>query len=168
MLAYLFWHSPADGADLDEYEGLLAAFHARLREVPPPGFRESVAFAPSSDSARYKYEDWYLVDDWNALGIMNSAAVDAARGPRHDPVARQAAKGAGGIYALQRGVLPITEVGSAAWSHKPPGLPHGTFETQLADGREPAEYALWQRQMVLGPAPEYCVLTAGEALRRVA
>lgn len=166
MLAYLFWHSPADGADLDEYEGLLAAFHARLREVPPPGFRESVAFALASD--RYRYEDWYLVDDWNALGIMNSAAVDAARGPRHDPIARQAGKGAGGVYALRRGALAIADAGSAAWSHKPAGLPHGTFENQLAEGREPPEYAVWQRQMVLGPAPEFCVLAPGDELRRVA
>jgi hypothetical protein len=69
---------------------------------------------------------------------------------------------------LRRGELPIADAGAAAWSGKPSGVPYGTFENQLAEGREPEEYALWQRQMVLGPAPEYCFLTPGDALRRVA
>ena len=167
MLAYLFWHSPDPSIGAAEYEALLATFHARLRDAPPPGFRESVAFAGGySDS--YAYEDWYLVDDWTALGVLNAAAVDHVRRPEHDPVARRAAKGAGGVYALRAGDLPIADAGAAEWSRKPLGDPYPDWEAGLAEGREPAGFALWQRQLVLGPAPEYCLTTAGDELRRVA
>ena len=49
------------------------------------------------------------------------------------------------------------------------------YEAQLAafhvDAAQPgdgAPFALWQRQMVLGPAPEHCLLTTGDELVRVA
>ena len=167
MLAYLFWHSPAGAASAAEYEALLAAFHARLRADPPRGFRGSVAFAVSNGYS-YSYEDWYLVDDWAALGVLNAAAVDAAHRGDHDPVARQAGNGAGGVYELRAGVLPVGDAGLAEWSAKPLGTPYAEWEAGLVEGRDPARFALWQRQLVLGPAPEYCLLTVGSALRRVA
>lgn len=166
MLAYLFWHSPAQSIGASDYEALLATFHARLRDAPPPGFRESVAFA-AGYSDRYAYEDWYLVDDWNALGVLNEAAVDHVRRPEHDPVARQAATGAGGVYALRAGELPVGGAGAAEWSAKPLGRPYPDWESGLTEGRDPAAFALWQRQLVLGPAPEYCLLAPGESLRRI-
>jgi len=168
VLAYLFWHSPAASADAAEYEALLAAFHARLREAPPPGFRASAAFAVTTSWGGDGYEDWYLVDDWSALGVLNADAVDDVRGPEHDPVARLAAKGAGGVYELRAGDLHVAAAGAAEWSAKPLGNPYGEFEAALTEGRDPAEFALWQRQLVLGPAPEYCLLTPGDVLRRVA
>jgi len=168
LLAYVFWHSPADSVDRAEYESLLVSFHARLRDAPPPGFRESVVFAASySDSNRYSYEDWYLVDDWASLGVLNKDAVDDVRGPEHDPVARLAAKGAGGVYEHRAGDLSVAAAGAAAWSAKPLGEPYAEFEAALTADRDPAEFALWQRQLVLGPAPEYCLLTPGSAMALV-
>ena len=164
-LAYVFWHGPGDAAARGDYEELLAAFHARLRDAPPPGFRESVAFAPGHG---YDYEDWYLVDGWADLGVLNADAVDDVRGPEHDRVARLAAKGAGGVYALRSGDLAIADAGAADWSAKPLGEPYADFEAALTAGREPGGFALWQRQMVLGPAPEFCLLTRGGDLRRIA
>lgn len=168
MLAYLFWHSPAASADRAGYEALLGAFHARMREAPPPGFRESVAFAVTTPWGGDGYEDWYLVDDWSALGVLNRDAVDHVRGPEHDPVARLAATGAGGVYALRAGGLGLRDAGAAEWSAKPLGEPYEAFEAALTAGCDAAEFALWQRQLVLGPAPEFCMLTPGAALRRVA
>jgi hypothetical protein len=167
VLAYLFWHSPADSADIAEYEALLLAFHARLREAPPPGFRESAAFAVTTPWSGDGYEDWYLVDDWSALGVLNADAVDDVRGPEHDPIARLAARGAGGVYEQRAGDLPIGAAGAAQWSAKPLGKPYGDFEAGLTEGLDPAAFALWQRQLVLGPAPEFCLLEPGDALRRV-
>ena len=168
MLAYLFWHSPADAVERSEYEALLAAFHERLREAPPPGFRESVAFAVTTAWAGTGYEDWYLVDGWRALGVLNADAVDDVRGPEHEPVARRAATGAGGVYALRAGDMAVGDAGAAEWSVKPAGEPYPDWEARLTAGRDAADFALWQRQLVLGPAPEYCLLTPGDSLRRIA
>jgi hypothetical protein len=152
----VFWHRPADPADPARYEARLAAFHDRLRSDPPAGFRGSAAFrvgVPWIDGAGY--EDWYLVDDWHSVGVLNAAAVDAVHQHDHDAVARDAGAGAGGLFALKAGDLDLREAGSAAWTHRPPPTPDG-------------DYALWQRQMVLGPAPEYCLLTPGADRARVA
>src|SRR4051812_44462374 len=94
------------------------------------------------------YEDWYLVEDWNALGVPNTPAVDAAHRSEHDAVARDAAHGAGGVFQLQSGELALKDVGDAQWSARSPDVP------------DAPDKALWQRQLVLGPAPEYCLLSA--------
>ena len=153
MIAYVFWHRPS--GDAESYERRLAEFHARLRTEPPDGFRGSAAFSVDVPWMGTGYEDWYLVDDWSSLGVLNAAAVDAAHRADHDAVARDAAHGAGGVYALRSGGLRLDDAGDAQWSAKPLDAPKG------------ADYALWQRQMVLGPAPEYCLLTPGERLRIV-
>ena len=145
MLAYVFWHRPRPGADRDEYEDALARFHSSL-DNPSASFRlDALPFGDGEPG----YEDWYLVDDWAALGELNVAAVDAAHRPRHDAAAELAAHGWGGVYALLRG--PAEPPATARWRHRAPDEP---------------ELAVWQRQMVLGPAPEYCVSEPrGEAPR---
>ncbi len=40
----------------------------------------------------------------------------------------------------------------------PPGSPRGEPAQLLADGIDPAHASLWRRALVLGPAPEYCLL----------
>jgi hypothetical protein len=147
VLAYLFWHQPTAGAA--DYERRLAEFHERLRADPPAGFAGSAAFRVDVPWMGQAYEDWYLVEDWNALGVLNAAAVDAARKRDHDAVAHEAADGAGGVYRLLDGGLALDDVGDVTWSASP-----------LAAAPGPDE-ALWQRQMVLGPAPEYCLLRRG-------
>jgi hypothetical protein len=144
VLAYLFWHQPAAGTN--DYERRLVDFHARLRADPPAGFAGSAAFRVDVPWMGQSYEDWYLVEDWAALGVLNAAAVDAAHKRDHDAVARDAAAGAGGVYRLLGGELALEDVGDATWSAKPPDASPGP------------DQAVWQRQMVLGPAPEYCLL----------
>jgi hypothetical protein len=152
MLAYVFWHWPAPGPDPRPYVERLLEFHRALRDARPVGFRgsrvlaiEGAPWAPGAPA----YEDWYLVDDFAALGTLNDAAVTAARQVPHDAVARLAAGGAGGVYRrLATGPAGIERV---AWCAKPAGEPYAAFL-----GRLPAAEA-WQRQMVLGPTPEFCV-----------
>ena len=101
------------------------------------------------------YEDWYLVDDWGDLGTLNDAAVDRAHRGTHDRVAGLAGAGAGAIYALRAG-QPYLDSTAAAWLDKPHGAPYERFRADLlAHGA-----AVWERQLVLGPAPEFCVLGA--------
>lgn len=169
VIAYLFWHRPAESVDPAAYERRLAAFHERLRADPPAGFLGSAAFRIAAVPWFGEgYEDSYLADDWAALGVLNAAAVDSAHSPDHDAVAREAAGGAGGVYELRAGGLAVARAGTASWSGKPPGRYYPDWESDLAGDRDPADFALWRRQMVLGPAPEYCLLTPCGALTLVA
>src|SRR3954454_6075246 len=164
MLAYLFWHEPRAGVDADRYVALLQAFHRALAAAPPPSFVRS--WSVRLDDPPWEggpaFEDWYLVDDWAALGTLNEAAVRAPREDAHDAIAGLATNGAGGLYLLQHGTLD----GPAAWTGwvvKPPGEPYETFEPELRAAVDAAGGgAVLRRQMVLGPAPEYALLAGRE------
>ena len=156
MLAYVFWHRPGEGADPAAYEARLAAFHAALAEHPPEGFSASAALrvgeAPWLPGAGAAYEDWYAVEDWQALGRLNEAAVRGARAAPHDAVASRARAGAGGLYGLVSGP-PVLAARRTSWLATPAGADREAFDAQLGGpGR-----SVWMRQMVLGPAPEYAV-----------
>jgi hypothetical protein len=147
MLAYLFWHRPREGADAAQYEEAQRGFHSKL-EVDSACFRlDELPFDPAPG-----YEDWYLVEDWSSLGRLNEAAVDAARRPAHDRAAADASAGWGGVYSLVRGPAEIPA--GAEWHDKPRLIPTETFLADLP------ETTIWRRQLVLGPAPEFCVAIA--------
>jgi hypothetical protein len=159
LLAYLFWHRPRPGVEPEEYEEAQRGFHARI-EVDSACFRVEAlpwqAGAPSDTRADRGeeggsfYEDWYLVDDWRALGELNAAAVDARHRDAHDRAAAMAADGWGGLYASVRG--PASIPGQARWIDKPRGVATADLLAGI-----PKQVPVWQRQMVLGPAPELCL-----------
>jgi hypothetical protein len=151
VIAYVFWHRA--GTASDGYEERLAAFHAALAAHPPAGFRSSRAFrldrAPWLDGDGTPYEDWYLVESWAALGTLNTAAVSGSRSAPHDAVAALSREGAGGIYAPLHAAEP--RAGEVCWLAKPADMSYAEFHAQLTGRRT------WQRQLVLGAAPEYVV-----------
>lgn len=156
-LAYVFWHCPRADTDLTEYEESLRAFHHRLGEIQPTGFGGSWTVRLSEVpwlGGRPGYEDRYLVADFAALGALNDVA---ARPVEHTTAARMAEHGIAGIYRLIRGVA---DPGAAAayWMSKPDGVPYPEF----LDGLDIGDAALWQRQMTLGPTPEFQVIGAGD------
>lgn len=163
MLLYLFWHQSAGREPHQSYEQALVRFHRRLREVAVPGLA-------ASGTARVRrlpwmpgdgYEDWYAVEDFNALGLLNDAAVDAAHAEAHDLVAHAAGFGVGGLYALERGEMGVAPR-HCIWLTKPKGVSYPDFRQQLA-AHAPADSAtVWRRQMVLGPAPEFRLTTTLE------
>lgn len=143
-LAYVFWHRPSRRASREDYERVQDAFHARL-ERPSAWFRrERLPFGESGG-----YEDWYLVEGWADLGELNALAVDAHHRPSHDAAAALLGTGWGGVYALVRGDFEIPT--EPRWLEKPRGEPTEEFLTGLP------EPLVWRRQLVLGPAPEFCV-----------
>lgn len=164
MLAYLFWHDPHADVDVDRYVALLNEFHRALAAAPPPGFVRSWSVRleqPPWDGGP-AFEDWYLVDDWPALGTLNEAAVRAPRDDAHDAIASLATNGAGGLYLLQHGTVD-GPAPWAGWVVKPQGEPRDPFESQLRDALDAVGGgAVLRRQMVLGPAPEYLLLAARE------
>jgi hypothetical protein len=157
VLAYVFWHVATRGTP--DYEERLRAFHGSLRGE----FERSTTFAlPAVPwlGAAPGYEDWYLVDDWAALGRLNEVAVSGARREPHDAAAEAAHAGIAGVMAHVAGPLLPERPGWAAWLGKPAGMAYEDWHAELAGGVGDA--SAWQRQMVLGPASEYCVLAGSE------
>jgi hypothetical protein len=164
MLAYLLWHRPAEGIERETYERACERFHRSLHHSPPAGFRGSTAFrvseppwlAPAQGGA---YEDWYLLDDFAALGVLNEAAVAHGHRSAHDELARRFGGGAGGLYGLLEGHADLQDAPRAIWVSRPPGESRGELAQLLGDGMDPRHASLWRRALVLGPAPEYCLLS---------
>lgn len=147
MLAYLFWHRPGPGVARGDYERRLSEFHAALadRGYTTGAFHlERLPFDPGGG-----YEDWYLIDDWAALGALDEAAVDARSRSVHDAVAGLSVHGWGAVYRLVGGE-PVPPA-RARWVDKPAGAGYEGFIEALVG------LTVWQRQLVLGPAPEFCV-----------
>ena len=116
MLAYVFFHRPAPGVETPPYEAALRRFHALLAEGPPTGFIGSMTYRVGGG-----YADWYLVETSAALDRLNEAAVNAARSPAHDAVARMSADGAGKLLTIVSG-RSRTEPGFEVRFSKPAGM----------------------------------------------
>ena len=146
-LAYVFWHHPGLGVDAAGYERGLLAFHARLADAPIPGTLgcRTVRVPATPWLSGAGYEDWYFVEDFTALGQLNAGAIDEAHAAVHDDIAAQAGFGAGGLYRLVSGQRDRAGA-HHVWFPKPDVLPGGEGTT------------LWQRQLVLSPAPEFCLV----------
>jgi hypothetical protein len=163
MLAYVFWHRPARGGDVTAYEAALRGFHDALAGSPPAGYGGSCALAmgdaPWLAGDDPAYEDWYLVDDWPALGTLDAHAVSGALAAPHDAAARRAGNGTAGVYSLLAGAPGPPVQPWRAWLGKPDGMPYPEFHAALA-ALLPAGAAAWQRRMTLGPAGEYGLAAA--------
>lgn len=163
MLAYVFWHWKQAEVASTDYEGRQRAFHAALAAAPPADFRESfslrLSHAPWAAGGGDAYEDWYLVQDFRALGLLNEAAVSASRAAPHDAAAIVAAGGTGGLYRLQHGAV-LRQPQYAYWFGKPDGMQYRELFAQLAPAVDQVQGSVWMRQMVLGPAREFCVHAA--------
>jgi GNAT superfamily N-acetyltransferase len=146
-LTYLFWHRPENRASLAEYERHLIDFHEALARVGVSSASFRVERLPFARGAGY--EDWYLAEDWSQLGRLGGRATGDAQGARHDALARLSGDAWGGVYALVCGEAEPPD--GARWVDRARGEAYKSFlERQAAS-------TIWQRQLVLGPAPEFCV-----------
>lgn len=165
MLAYVFWHRPQDDVTIEAYEQAQIAFHRSLEHAPPSGFQSSAVFRVAGLPwfAGPGYEDWYFVEDYTALGVLNIAAVSHGHRTVHDAVAHRFGAGAGGLYGLIEGHPPV-EPGAfdgesvAIWVGRSPGVQRRALGELLGDGMDSRHASLWRRQLVFGPAPEFCLL----------
>jgi hypothetical protein len=168
VLAYIAWHRPAPEVDLGAYEKAVAHFHSSLAHRPPSGFGGSVAFrAPelpwlgvpdATSRPAGGYEDWYLLDSWSAIGVLEEASVSRGHLRAHDAVASRAGVSTGAVYRFSEGHSSPGEARLSVWVTRGPGHEHPSIETLLGDGMDPATAGLWRRCIGLGPAPEYCLL----------
>ena len=165
-LAYLLWHQPR--VPVADYERSLLRFHEALAQSPVEGLLGSRSFAVPTLPwlAGGGYEDWYVVSDFAALGRLNEEAVDARHKGAHDAIAGLAGAGVGGLYALVSGDAMLGHR-FAAWFGKPSGMSYADLPAAVGvrnSALPPGAVAFWQRQLVLGPAPEF-VMTSDRELR---
>jgi hypothetical protein len=165
VLAYLFWHRPASGAEPGRYEQALERFHRSLAHRPPAGFRGSAAFRVEELpwlGGGDGYEDWYLVEDWAALGVLEEAAVSRGHVSAHDAASARTGAGTAAVYRLLEGSPELGEAEQAVWVASAPRREPAGLGELLGDGIDPARDGLWRGCLVLGPAPEYCLLAGGQ------
>jgi hypothetical protein len=162
VLAYVFWHWPLPELGRREYENRLRDFHRRLAKLGVSGFLESQSFrfqgAPWINVSGDAYADWYLVDGSAALDPLNEAAVTGAQAS-HAHVAAMAGGGAGGLYRRLSGTGDLAAARVESWLTKPKGAAYAELYGRLRPFTERESVELWRRQMVLGPTPEFCLVS---------
>jgi hypothetical protein len=156
LLAYVFSHRPADGVDVATYEDSLRQFHVALSGAAPSGFITSSTFRTGDG-----YSDWYMVESSAALDVLNAAAVSGARSAAHNAAARMAAGGAGKLFNLQAGNY-FAGIGFEVRFAKPAGVSYVDLYARLQPWTSAPEVSLWRRMMVLGPPPEFSLVTPSE------
>jgi hypothetical protein len=154
MLAYVFVHRPSAGTEPSLYLSRLRAFHDALAIAPPSGFLRSWVWSVSDGPLGEALEDWYLVENWAALGVLNDAAVTGKRQVPHDQVAPLSGTGAGAVYRLIHGA-PLPAGRRRVRVSKPAGTHYEEYEGQLR--RAAGTGTIWKRQMVLGPDAEFLI-----------
>ncbi|HEV7663079.1 MAG TPA: hypothetical protein VGQ62_06050 [Chloroflexota bacterium] len=164
MLAYVFWHWPQAGHAAAEYEQLQRNFHDALAQTNVAGFQRSFVFRLTGSTpwlgATPAYADWYLVDGFAALDALNVAAISGPCEQPHAAVARAMGGGAGSLFGLRGDVAPgVAGARYATWLTKPRSMTYDTFYGTVAGLASSQESSLWRRQMVLGPTPEFGLLT---------
>ena len=167
MLAYVFWHQRVSTIASEEYQEKLVAFHQILQKRQPQGFVCSMVLEmthlPWMLEGSEVYEDWYLVENSAALDPLDEAAVTGICREPHNDVARLANNGTGGLYRLKDEAIDLahlSEIRFATWFGKPSGMRYENLHTLLSQSRDTQPAILWQRQMTMGPAPEFCLHSA--------
>jgi len=163
MLAYVFWHCPADGTARESYERDQDRLQRSLAARPPEGLRGSACFRAGAvdwlPGDGDGYEDWYLLDDWAAIGVLRQGVVAIGHHSAHAAAARHAGAGTGGVYRLSEGTVRLADVRLAVWVSTTREHPEDAVASLLlGDGLDRERSGLWRRELALGPAPEYCVL----------
>lgn len=156
MIAYLFFHELAPGADGTEYEQGLRRFHSALAAAGVPGFVGSRTYRVGS-----QYCDWYLVATSAALDPLNDAAVSGGRSASHDDVAQRAVNFSGKLLKLAGGEYRSDASIEVRFS-KPRGMTYPDLYRRLERWTKRPQVSLWRRMMVLGPPPEFCLLAASD------
>lgn len=166
-LAYLFWHYRRHSIGDENYRDTLVAFHEALAQNAPEGFISSFSRRqnrlPWMQPTVEVYEDWYIVQDFTALGTLNENAHQSSMEPPHDSVAQMVASGSGGVYKLWFNYSEDEDVKTIVWLDKPPLVKTGDFLEIIESKARDNQGVVWRRQLNLGPAPEYVVwLPAGK------
>ena len=153
MLAYVFFHRATPKVEVAAYEAALRYFHSALASAAPQGFVSSTTYRTEDG-----YADWYLVESSAALDVLNEAAVSGARAASHDTLARASTDAAGKLLTLVSGIPPGGPGVEIRFS-KPAGMSYRDLYGKLKPWTGRPDVSLWRRMMVLGPPPEFCLVS---------
>jgi hypothetical protein len=144
--AYVFWHQPQREISTQRYESRLRVFHQELSCHRPKGFRFSMAFAVVDApwlEGRSGYEDWYVLQNSDAIDALEQAATSVQLFTSHRGIASISKWGSGALYRHLQGPHQLSG-GSAQWTSRREEVP--------------SSCPIWQRRLAIGPAPEFCVV----------
>ena len=165
MIAYLFWHVPRAGADEAQYAAKLVRFQEELEQLgegvsglaaDPAAYR--VDDVPWINASRTVYIDLYLMADSAKMDVLNTAAVSGAMAAAHGEIATLYGSGAGSLYSVRTGTPDPAQAAHAYWFAKPAGMSYADLDAALAPLVELGA-AVLRRMMVLGPSPEFCLVS---------
>ena len=93
---------------------------------------------------------------------MNVAAISGMCEAPHMQVAEAIATRTGSLLGLHAESAPpqLPSVRHMTWLTKPKDMPYVTFYATVAALPHAEQSTLWRRQMVLGPTPEFGLLTS--------
>jgi hypothetical protein len=144
------------------YENALITFHRSLYNFGVKGYIGSQTFkiegAYWMGASESGYEDWYLLKDSSVMDKLNQAAVSGSVKDPHNTAAHMATSLHAGLYVIKSPYPSFLSGKSAVWFTKPREMDlnqilsnYGNSNDNIGD--------LWMRLMVLGPTPEYCIVS---------
>lgn len=160
MIAYVFWHAAPDPSAAAEYEKVLLRFGYALADAKIPGLLANASYAigPTPWLKEPGYEDWAWLEGSWALDALNERAVSGAMEQPHDAIARTTRHGGfGGLYYLVAGEHRVPADSKVLWLSRPRGIRWRDVLPAIM-GSALTEVAVWRRQMVLGPSPEFALI----------
>ena len=162
MLAYLFWHEHGRTWTTTA-TSRCSGFPRRARVARRRrscGLERAPRLAPGySGPARAPFEDWYLVADWPALGMLERRGGARCATPRMTRSRRWRRTAPAGCTCEPGARRAGTVDGLGV---KPPASATRRRAAARAAVDAAGGGAVFRRQMVLGPAPEYALLAAPE------
>ena len=102
-----------------------------------------------------------MVESSAALDVLNAAAVSGARTEIHNAAARMAVDGVGKLFNLSAGEYSVG-AGYEVRFAKPAGMKYDDLYARLRTWTSVPGVSLWRRMMVLGPPPEFSIVTPSE------
>ncbi|MBL8211232.1 MAG: hypothetical protein JNK87_11000 [Bryobacterales bacterium] len=164
-VTYFFWHVPRTGVDEAVYAARLVRFQEELEALgsgvtgllaDPQSYR--LEDVPWMNTGRAVYLDAYPLDSFASMELLNTASVTGPLTQPHADIAALFGSGAGSLYEMRFGLLDPAAVGHGYWFSKPAGMTYDEINAIL----QPLAInggAVFRRLMVLGPSPEFCLLS---------
>jgi len=160
MLAYVYWHAKPDNVTTVDYETRLLDFNNALANVKIPGLLGSTSYAIGETPwlGEPGYEDWTWLEGSWALDSLNERAVSGSMEQPHHAIAQMTKHGGiGALYYLVAEEHKLPANSKVFWLSRPRGINWREFMPAITQSAN-SKVAVWRRQMVLGPAPEFALI----------